>query len=110
MERINGEYWQNDTASLTPIFNMEADLDFEYSMALTYPQPVISYQVGEQWQIGSLNSLLAALDPSYCTASNSSIDGTYPSSRYVLRVETRDPWTVARSSPLFGHQEGALVF
>ena len=72
--------WQNDTAGLPQIFNMEADLDFEYTMALTYPQPVINYQVGEQWQIGTLNGLLAALDPSYCTAWNSSIDGAYPRS------------------------------
>ncbi len=79
MERINGGYWQNDTAGVTQLFNIEADLDFEYTMALTHPQPVINYQVGEQWQIGTLNGLLAAIDPSYCTAWNSSIDGTYPS-------------------------------
>ncbi len=77
MEQINGGYWRNDT--IVPNFNMEADLDFEYSMALTYPQPIINYQVGEMWQVGTLNGLLAAVDPLYCTAWNSSIDGTYPS-------------------------------
>ncbi len=80
LERINGGYyWQNDTAGATLLFNFEADFDFEYTIALTDPQPVINYQVSEQWQIGTLNGLLAALDPSYCTAWNSSIDGTYPS-------------------------------
>ncbi|KAK3899728.1 peptidase S8/S53 domain-containing protein [Staphylotrichum tortipilum] len=77
MERINGGYWRNDSAMSS--LNMEADLDFEYTMALTYPQPVVNYQAGEMWQAGTLNGLLAAIDPSHCTAWNSSIDGTYPS-------------------------------
>ena len=77
MERINGGYSRNDTA--LPSINMEADLDFQYAMALTHPQPVINYQVGEMWQAGTLNGLLSAMDPSYCPAWNSSIDGTYPS-------------------------------
>ncbi|UQC90639.1 aorsin precursor [Colletotrichum lupini] len=77
MKSINGGYWQDELQGT--YVNAEADLDFEYSMALTYPQPVINYQVGEKWQTRTLNGLIAAFDGSYCDAWNSSIDGVYPS-------------------------------
>jgi len=64
-------------------FNAEADLDFEYAMTLTAPQPVINYQVGDISAKGNFNTLLAAFDEHYCDALNASIDGTYPNPNLI---------------------------
>lgn len=57
-------------------FNIEADFDFEYAMALTSPQPVTNLQVGDKYQQGSINNMLAAFDAYYCEALDPSLDST----------------------------------
>ena len=49
-----------------PGTNGESDLDFEYGMTLTAPQPVTLYQVGDDVEGGSFTNMLEALDKSYC--------------------------------------------
>lgn len=80
MERIDGGYWQ-DTYQFFP-FNAEADLDFEYSMSLTYPLNVTNYQVGDMFFPGTINNLLAALDQSYCGSLDSQVDPIFPDVTY----------------------------
>ncbi|ATY62440.1 aorsin endoprotease precursor [Cordyceps militaris] len=89
---INGGYWQNTTQ--IPFLNMEADLDFEYVMALTHPTPVINYQLGDMFVPGTLNNLLAAFDRFYCGALNSTFDGTYPSVQPGGYNQTTDCGTI----------------
>ncbi|KAK1757087.1 peptidase S8/S53 domain-containing protein [Echria macrotheca] len=76
MAPVDGGYWQ-DRFQAFPL-NAEADLDFEYTMTLTAPQPVTNYQVGDISAQGNFNTLLAAFDEHYCNALNATIDGTYP--------------------------------
>ncbi|KAF2429089.1 subtilisin-like protein [Tothia fuscella] len=74
MQSVNGGTTQNHTQNF--IFNGEANLDFEYIMALT-GRPAIDYQI-ESTAVGrptTLNPLLGALDKSYCKYLNASIDG-----------------------------------
>jgi tripeptidyl-peptidase-1 len=80
IERIDGGYWQDTYQSFS--FNGEADLDFEYSMALTYPLNVTNYQVGDMFLPGTINNLLAALDQSYCGSLDSQIDPIFPDVTY----------------------------
>ena len=61
---VNGGYRQTETVD--PVFNLEPHLDFEYGMALAYPQSVADIQVGSADRIGNTNVMLAALDPEYC--------------------------------------------
>ena len=44
----------------------ESDLDFEYGMTLTAPQPVKLYQAGDEIEGASFTNMLEALDKSYC--------------------------------------------
>jgi len=76
MKPINGGYWQDKFQGFP--FNAEADLDFEYTMTLVQPLPVVNYQVGDISGRSSINSLLAAFDEHYCGALNSTFDGLYP--------------------------------
>lgn len=76
MHGINGGRWQDIYKGQT--WNVEADLDMEYTMALT-SRPVFNYQIGPVDSAGPaiaprLNGLLAALDGSYCGALNNPLD------------------------------------
>ncbi|KAM7187202.1 aorsin precursor [Rhypophila sp. PSN 637] len=62
---INGGY-QNLDVQMEP-FNLEANLDFEYAMALTHPLPVTNIQVGSHDLPGpQIGTMLAAFDRYYC--------------------------------------------
>lgn len=51
-------------------------------MAITSPQPVIDLQVGDRYQQGTINNMLAAFDSFYCGSLDSSLDSTsYPDPR-----------------------------
>ncbi|KAI8635240.1 subtilisin-like protein [Xylariaceae sp. FL1651] len=76
VERVDGGFTQTNY-TLSP-FNLEPDLDFEYAMALTHPQPVQNIQVGSRYQVGNLNNLLAALDRFYCGSLDPSVDPLFP--------------------------------
>jgi tripeptidyl-peptidase-1 len=64
IQPIDGGYRQTEFKN--DIFNLESNLDFEYAMSLTYPQPVINLQVGSETQVGNTNIMLAAFDKEYC--------------------------------------------
>ncbi|PKS12421.1 hypothetical protein jhhlp_000627 [Lomentospora prolificans] len=74
---INGGYRFFDLELLP--FNLEPNLDYQYSMSMAYPQPVTNIQVGDQYQIGNINSMLAAFDETYCTALDPEFDPIFPS-------------------------------
>ncbi|SPN99168.1 related to serine protease [Cephalotrichum gorgonifer] len=74
---INGGYRFFDADLIN--FNLEPHLDYQYGMAIAYPQPVINIQVGDQVQVGNLNTMLAAFDKDYCTALDDEFDPIYPS-------------------------------
>lgn len=94
VDPIDGGYLQTNYNS-TP-FNLEADLDFQYALALTSPMPVLDVQVGDEFVSGDVNNMLAAFDklvsPAikeqekctnkifryYCGSLNSSFDPQYP--------------------------------
>lgn len=76
VERIDGGYLQYDY-NITA-FNLEADLDFEYAMALTGSQPIVNLQVGDMFKLGTMNNMLAAFDKYYCGALDPSIDPVFP--------------------------------
>ncbi|KAK3370760.1 Pro-kumamolisin, activation domain-containing protein [Lasiosphaeria ovina] len=61
---VDGGYWQTQIQD----FAFNADLDFEYAMALANPQPanMINYQVGDVSGQVKLNGLLATFNPFYC--------------------------------------------
>jgi tripeptidyl-peptidase-1 len=63
---IDGGYLSTDSGSGT---RGESNLDLCYAMALTYPQNVTLYQVGDGvvWQPATNNNFLDAIDGSYCT-------------------------------------------
>ncbi|KAK4120474.1 subtilisin-like protein [Parathielavia appendiculata] len=74
---INGGYRQFDS-QIDP-FNLVANLDFEYAMALTHPLPVTNIQVGERDLPGpQLGTMLAASDKYYCGSLDSSVDPLPP--------------------------------
>lgn len=74
---INGGYQQHEY-KLTP-FNLEANLDYQYTMSLIHPIAVTDIQVGDYTQVGNLNTMLSAFDTAYCTtALNSSFDPIWP--------------------------------
>ncbi|KAI9648207.1 hypothetical protein NHQ30_002839 [Ciborinia camelliae] len=62
-------------------YNGESDLDFEYGMALAYPQAVTLYQTGDIGEGASFNNFLDAIDGAYCTSDGGDdplYDGVYP--------------------------------
>jgi tripeptidyl-peptidase-1 len=81
---VNGGYMQSNYTGF--VFNAEPAVDFEYAMALTYPQPVINIQVGDYFTSGDLNNMLAALDASDCDALDPQFDYTYP----VCQIQSGD--------------------
>lgn len=60
VDPIDGGYLQ--TAYNSTPFNLEADLDFQYALALTSPMPVLDVQVGDEFVSGDVNNMLAAFD------------------------------------------------
>ncbi|KAF2175968.1 subtilisin-like protein [Zopfia rhizophila CBS 207.26] len=70
MVSVNEGSWQ-DSIQHT-VFNLEANLDFEYAMALSAPLPLINYQVA-----GMFSPLLAAFDPFHCDRRNISLSGGF---------------------------------
>lgn len=72
LQPISGGYRQLDYQ--IDAFNLEANLDFEYAMALAYPQPVTDLQVGSKDHPGNLNILLAAFNEDYCDMLDADID------------------------------------
>lgn len=71
-----GDLTANNATSFD--INGESDLDFEFGMTLTAPQPVVLYQVGDDVEGGSFTNMLEALDKSYCGHDNPNFDGIYP--------------------------------
>jgi tripeptidyl-peptidase-1 len=64
VDAINGGYLQrNETGSH---WFREPNLDFEYAMALIWPQDVTNVQVGSYNEVGNLDDMLAAFDQYYC--------------------------------------------
>ena len=47
--------------------NGESDLDLEYAMTLTNPQPVMLLQTGDLVEGAGFDNWLDAVDASYCT-------------------------------------------
>jgi len=78
VEPVNGGYMQTDI-QISP-FNLEPNLNFQYAVALTSPQPIINVQVGDMYG-GNINNMLAAFDKYYCGSINPSIDPVYPNSQ-----------------------------
>jgi tripeptidyl-peptidase-1 len=76
VEAIDGGYMQ--AVVIDSMFNLEPNLDFQYAMAIAYPQPVINLQVGDMYLGGNLNNLLASFDSHYCGALDPDIDPMYP--------------------------------
>ncbi|KAL2147945.1 hypothetical protein VTI28DRAFT_3423 [Corynascus sepedonium] len=76
VERIDGGYLQYDYN--VTAFNLEADLDFEYAMALSDSQPIVNLQVGDKYRLGNINNMLAAFDKYYYGALDPSIDPMFP--------------------------------
>ncbi|KAM7214448.1 Peptidase S8/S53 domain containing protein [Rhypophila decipiens] len=68
MQPINGgyRYEPTDPSQVFPVFNLEANLDFEYAMSLAYPVPVTNIQVGDAYLLGNTNLMLAAYSAHYC--------------------------------------------
>ncbi|KAK2015250.1 subtilisin-like protein [Colletotrichum eremochloae] len=76
---IAGGYLQTDFKDTA--FNLESNLDHEYAMALSYPQPVTNVQVGGRENLGNLNLMLAAFDQEYCaTGLDANFDPLTPTS------------------------------
>ncbi|KAL5524259.1 hypothetical protein ACEPAF_9399 [Sanghuangporus sanghuang] len=62
-------------------FNGEADLDLEYAMVLTNPQPITLLQTGDLVEGASFDNWLDAVDGSFCTfdgGDDPEFDGIYP--------------------------------
>ncbi|KAJ6476108.1 subtilisin-like protein [Mycena sanguinolenta] len=62
-------------------FNGESDLDLEYSMALTNPQPIQLLQTGDIVEGAGFDNYLDAIDGSFCTfegGDDPTQDGIYP--------------------------------
>lgn len=74
---INGGYRQEEYKIAS--FNLEPNLDYQYSMALASPVPVTNIQVGDKFLMGNLNTMLGAFDEHYCnTALDPQFDPIYP--------------------------------
>ncbi|KAK4120384.1 subtilisin-like protein [Parathielavia appendiculata] len=62
-----------------PIFNLEANHDYQYNMAMAKPIPVTNIQVGDLVVQGNLNIMLAAFNKHYCrTGLDPQFDPVYP--------------------------------
>ncbi|ETW82302.1 serine protease S53 [Heterobasidion irregulare TC 32-1] len=62
-------------------FNGESDLDLQYAMSLTNPQPITLLQTGDLVEGASFNNWLDAVDGSFCTfegGDDPTQDGIYP--------------------------------
>jgi tripeptidyl-peptidase-1 len=62
-------------------FNGESDLDLEYAMALTDPQPITLLQTGDLVEGAGFDNWLDAVDGSFCTFEGGDVpsqDGIYP--------------------------------
>lgn len=62
-------------------FNGESDLDLEYAMALTNPQPITLLQTGDLVEGAGFDNWLDAVDKSFCTfegGDDPTQDGIYP--------------------------------
>lgn len=60
-------------------FNLEPDLDYQYTMAMAKPIPVTNIQVGDLVVQGNLNIMLAAFNAHYCrTGLDPQFDPVYP--------------------------------
>ncbi|KAI0305677.1 subtilisin-like protein [Multifurca ochricompacta] len=62
-------------------FNGESDLDLEYAMALTNPQPITLLQTGDLVEGAGFDNWLDAVDGSFCTfegGDDPTQDGIYP--------------------------------
>ncbi|TDL20636.1 subtilisin-like protein [Rickenella mellea] len=62
-------------------FNGESDLDLEYAMALTNPQPITLLQTGDLVEGAGFDNWLDAVDASFCTfegGDDPTQDGIYP--------------------------------
>jgi tripeptidyl-peptidase-1 len=68
VEAVNGGYLHKNRTELW--WHEEANLDFEYTMALTSPHEVIDVQVGSYEQPGNLDNMLSAFDKYYCDPIN----------------------------------------
>lgn len=76
VEPIVGGYMQT-AVNITP-FNLEPNLDFQYSMSLTGHQKVTNLQIGDMYLGGNVNNMLAAFDQYYCGALDPAVDPIYP--------------------------------
>lgn len=91
VEPVNSGYMQTDI-KISP-FNLEPNLNFEYAIALTSPQPITNIQVGDMYG-GNINNMLAAFDKYYCGNIDPSIDPVYPNSRAGGWNRTADCGTI----------------
>lgn len=73
---IAGGYRQWDF-NITP-FNLEANLDIQYTMALMRGLEVTNLQVGDKHLAGNVNTMLAAFDAYYCDALDPAVDPVFP--------------------------------
>ncbi|KAJ7624321.1 subtilisin-like protein [Mycena polygramma] len=76
---IDGAIVQTEDQSFD--FNGESDLDLEYSMSLTNPQPVQLLQTGDIVEGAGFDNWLDAVDGSFCTfegGDDPNQDGIYP--------------------------------
>ncbi|KAF8964250.1 subtilisin-like protein [Flammula alnicola] len=76
---IDGAVVQNTSKSFN--FNGESDLDLQYGMGLTAPQPVTLLQTGDLSEGAGFDNWLDAIDGSFCTfegGDDPNQDGIYP--------------------------------
>ncbi|TFK74740.1 subtilisin-like protein [Pluteus cervinus] len=76
---IDGAFVQ--TAAQSFDYNGESDLDLEYAMGLTAPQPVLLLQTGDIFEGAGFDNWLDAVDGSFCTfegGDDPTQDGIYP--------------------------------
>ncbi len=88
LQAISGGYQQTDYKGL--VYNAEPNLDFEYAIALTHPQPVTNIQVGDFKGIGLTSNMLAAYDELYCGALDPVYDPKF-SNETIMDCGTFDP-------------------
>ncbi|KAL2111862.1 hypothetical protein VUR80DRAFT_9155 [Thermomyces stellatus] len=79
MQKIDGGYYNDEDPNI--FFNLEANLDFQYAMALSWPQEVINIQVGDMYLSGNFNHMLAAFDKYYCDSLDPAVDAEYPNTQ-----------------------------
>ncbi|EAQ84539.1 hypothetical protein CHGG_08553 [Chaetomium globosum CBS 148.51] len=77
MQRIDGGHHDGETFK-SIYHHIEPNLDFQYAMPLTFPQPVMNIQVGDKYVAGNLNNMLAAYDDYYCNQLDPEIDPQWP--------------------------------